>query len=322
MIIIDFKREHIEEASLLARDNYNEERIQVTCLPEVSRIPSLQSFADNGLGVAVFENRKMTGFLCCCSPFENAFHTAAVGTFSPLHAHGAVKENRAFLYRQMYQKAAEKWVEHKIVSHAVSLYAHDRDGIEAFFTCGFGLRCVDAVRPMKPLSFTAPSSLTALAGIHYGELGKGHQYKIRELRRLLIEHMGKSPCFMYQSPEEIDQRLTRVENGNSRIFAALYGGSAIACLELSDSAETFVSETGGIRNICGAYCLPQYRGKGIYQGLLNHVIETLEAEGWTHLGVDYESINSTAAHFWPKYFEPYTSGVVRRIDECALGAIS
>lgn len=96
-----------------------------------------------------------------------------------IREHDAFKENRAFLYRQMYQKAAEKWVEHKIVSHAVSLYAHDRDGIE-----------------------------------------------------------------------------------------------------------------------------------------------TLEAEGWTHLGVDYESINSTAAHFWPKYFEPYTSGVVRRIDECALGAIS
>ena len=126
MEIIDFKREYIEEASLLAMANYNEERTKVTCLPEVSRIPGLQSFADNGLGVAAFENRKMTGFLCCCSPFEHAFHTEAVGTFSPVHAHGAVKENRAFLYRRMYQKAAEKWVEHKIVSHAVSLYAHDR----------------------------------------------------------------------------------------------------------------------------------------------------------------------------------------------------
>lgn len=318
MEIIDFKREHIEEASLLAMANYNEERTKVTCLPEVSRIPDLLSFADNGLGVAAFENRKMTGFLCCCSPFEHAFHTEAVGTFSPVHAHGAVKENRAFLYRRMYQKAAEKWVEHKIVSHAVSLYAHDREGLEAFFTCGFGLRCVDAIRPMEPLSFTAPLPLTLSGGIRYEKLGKEHQYKIRYLRRMLIEHMGKSPCFMYQSPEEIDQCLIRAESGDSRIFAALAGGSAIACLELSASAETFVSETGGIRNICGAYCLPQHRGKGVYQGLLNHVIETLKAEGWTRLGVDYESINPTAAHFWPKYFEPYTSGVVRRIDECAV----
>ena len=39
MEIIDFKREYIEEASLLAMANYKEERTKVTCLPEVSRIP-------------------------------------------------------------------------------------------------------------------------------------------------------------------------------------------------------------------------------------------------------------------------------------------
>ena len=98
MEIIDFKREYIEEASLLAMANYNEERTKVTCLPEVSRIPGLQSFADNGLGVAAFENRKMTGFPCCCSPFEHAFHTEAVGTLSPAHTHGAGQNNRDFLY--------------------------------------------------------------------------------------------------------------------------------------------------------------------------------------------------------------------------------
>ena len=212
MEIIDFKREYIEEASLLAMANYNEERTKVTCLPEVSRIPGLQSFADNGLGVAAFENRKMTGFLCCCSPFEHAFHTEAVGTFSPVHAHGAVKENRAFLYRRMYQKAAEKWVEHKIVSHAVSLYAHDREGLEAFFTCGFGLRCVDAIRPMEPLSFTAPLPLTLSSGIRYEELGKEHQYKIRDLRRMLIEHMGKAPASCI--------------NRRKRLISLLYGPKA------------------------------------------------------------------------------------------------
>lgn len=318
MNIVDFKQEHIEEASLLAMSNYNEERIYVTGLPEVSQIPDLQSFADNGLGVAAFENQKLIGFLCGCSPFEHAFNTAAAGIFSPVHAHAAVKENRPRLYRLMYQRAAEKWVEHKIASHAVSLYAHDRDGISAFFTCGFGLRCVDAVRPMKPISIAVPLSVTAPDGLSFSELEKESQNKVRNLRRMLLDHMGKSPCFMYLSPEEADQRLTRIESGDSRIFAATCGGSVAACLELSDSAETFVSETDGISNISGAFCLPQYRGKGIYQRLLNHVIEVLKSEGQTHLGVDYESINPTAAYFWPKYFEPYTSGLVRRIDECAV----
>ena len=51
---------------------------------------------------------------------------------------------------------------------------------------------------------------------------------------------------------------------------------------------------------------------------MNFVIRILAAEGYTHLGVDYESFNPTAAGFWQKHFIPYTSGVVRRIDENVL----
>jgi GNAT superfamily N-acetyltransferase len=73
-----------------------------------------------------------------------------------------------------------------------------------------------------------------------------------------------------------------------------------------------------MKNICGAYCLQEYRGKGIFQGLLNYAITTLKAEGFETLGVDFESFNPTASGFWLKYFTAYTSNVVRRIDECAL----
>jgi len=71
-------------------------------------------------------------------------------------------------------------------------------------------------------------------------------------------------------------------------------------------------------NVCGAYCQPEYRGKDIFQGLLNHVIVTLKAEGYESLGVDFESFNPTANAFWSKYFTAYANSVVRRIDECAL----
>ncbi len=32
------------------------------------------------------------------------------------------------------------------------------------------------------------------------------------------------------------------------------------------------------------------------------------------LGVDYETMNPTAAQFWEKYFRRYTLSMVRRID--------
>lgn len=119
---------------------------------------------------------------------------------------------------------------------------------------------------MEPLSFTAPLPLTLSSGIRYEELGKDASVQNTGLTPYADRTYGKSPCFMYQSPEEIDQSLIRAESGDSRIFAVLSGGSAIACLELSASAETFVSETGGIRNICGAYCLPRTAEKVFTRG--------------------------------------------------------
>ena len=44
----------------------------------------------------------------------------------------------------------------------------------------------------------------------------------------------------------------------------------------------------------------------------------LKTQGYTRLGVDFESINQTAYGFWLKHFDAYTNSVVRRIDEHAI----
>ena len=85
-------------------------------------------------------------------------------------------------------------------------------------------------------------------------------------------------------------------------------------MEVMDEGENFVTEISGMKNICGAFCLPEYRGKGISQSLLDFIISKLREEGYTRLGVDFESFNPTATGFWLKHFTAYTSSVVRRID--------
>jgi hypothetical protein len=54
------------------------------------------------------------------------------------------------------------------------------------------------------------------------------------------------------------------------------------------------------------------------QNLLNTAIRSLQIDGYTHLGVDFETFNPAAWRFWRKYFDVYTHGVVRRIDEHIL----
>lgn len=312
MKIVDFNMNHVASAVLLAKENYEEEREYVSYLPKIESTPDLEYFARNGLGVAALEDNCLVGFLCCYEPWDNAFDSTEKGTFSPIHAHGAIKENRQMIYKRMYQYAAEKWVKHKISYHGIALYAHDAESLDAFFTYGFGLRCMDAIRPMCEIECRSQD------GLMFEELTKAEVSRIRELRKLQSDHMGYSPCFMYSSEEEFQAWLARAEERDSRLFIAKDGDKPVAFVEITSAGENFVTENNTMRNICGAYCLPEYRGKDIYQNLLNYTIRKLQGEGYKLLGVDFESFNPTAYGFWLKYFTAYTKSVVRRIDECAL----
>ncbi len=64
-------------------------------------------------------------------------------------ANAAVSKNRPQIYAAMYQAAGEKWIKTGAVSHAICLYAHDEELQQQFFRYGFGLRCLDAIRPME-----------------------------------------------------------------------------------------------------------------------------------------------------------------------------
>lgn len=155
-------------------------------------------------------------------------------------------------------------------------------------------------------------------GISYEEIPSENAYLIRPLRKCLSEHMGKSCCFMYSKEAEFEDWVLKREKNGSRIFIARKEMDIIAFLEISDEGENFITDIKEMKNICGAYCLPEYRGQQIMQGLIDYTSNILYHEGYKFLGVDYESFNPTAFHFWQKLFAPYTCSVVRRIDEGIL----
>ena len=79
--------------------------------------------------------------------------------------------------------------------------------------------------------------------------------------------------------------------------------------------ETFLCYQPGYIHIDGAFCLPTHRGSGAAAGLLRFMANRFYREGFSRLGVDFESINPTGHRFWRKYFQIYTHSVARRIDE-------
>lgn len=312
MIIVNFEKQHTGAAKALALDNYLEERSHVPELPDAPEIPDLDWFAEKGLGVAAMEGDRLVGYLCWVGPFENAFNSGVRGTYVPLHAHGAITQGRDRIYQRLYQAAAEKWVSQGALSHSVTLYTHDSLAVQAFFGYGFGLRCIDAIRPVSPVPGTPPEGITCRI------LPKSQVGSIRQLRRLLSAHLMQSPCLIPDSPENIERWIDIAENRDSRVFVAEDGNEAVAFIEVKADGENFITGTLAMENICGAFCLPQYRGTGLFAGLLNTVVSELDRGNIPLLGVDYESFNPTASGLWRKYFTPYTYSVVRRIDGIPL----
>ena len=218
MIIRDFEPKHTEEAAEIALGAYNNERACTQALPEISGIPILKQLSGNGFGVAAFEGGKMVGYLCSVEPFEHAFRSTDVrGVFSPMGANGAVMENHGRIYAALYQAAAKKWVKAGVVSHAICLYEHDEEAKQQLFRYGFGMRCVDAIRPMETID------CTACGGYAFLELPKEDYASVYPLHLALNEHYCSSPFFMNRKPDTLEAFLDRSERNQERYFAAKTG---------------------------------------------------------------------------------------------------
>lgn len=330
MIITDFDHSHIEQAMSIAKANYEEERRHVIALPQIEILPDLKHFADNHLGVTAMEGKRLIGFLCAYYPREDAFGSTNVkGTWSPIHSHGVnVEEKENFkreevwsykerIYSLLYQAAAKKWVEEGIRSHGISLYTHDKEAINSFFYNGFGLRCIDAIRSLDNI----PNLITSLdlekAKLEYCEVLKEEWGELLDQHNALIRHLGNSPTFMHFDSMDVEE-LYRHTSEDVRYFSVKAEGKYIAYVKISTDGENFATEDHTMMNICGAYCDPQYRGKGVYHNLISYLMTILKQEGYQLLGVDCESFNPNARGFWLKYFTEYTHSLVRRIDDKAF----
>jgi len=313
MQIVDFTSVHIEQAARIAKQNYEDERRHSPSLPPIKAVPDLTLFAQNGLGVAVLDGDTMLGFLCCWNPWDGAFGISGLRhVYSPMGANGTVPQNRAKIYARLYQAAAAKWVGIGAGSHGICLYAHDTEGQAQFFKYGFGMRTVDAIRGMDEI--VAPPC----DGYTFSERVPEDAAEISSLINMLLGGFKESPFFMQRERKNEAGFLEYFQKSKSAYIIARHEGRVIAFIRAEQDGETFIQDTPGYIHVNAAYCLPEHREKGLSQTLLSMLTQKLKTQGYTRLGVDYESFNPSGSGFWHKYFEAYTNGVVRRIDDNAV----
>jgi len=307
--IYDFTASHIEEASKIALMNYHKERAAVPALPALNNMPSLEDYAKNNRGVAAMEGDKLLGFFCWHQPWDGLFGLSK-GTCVEAYAHGAIKPNRAEIYDRLYQAAAKRLVADDVFSHCVILYEHDEETNYNFAQNGFGRRCVDAIRETTPIPVSVCESVT------FRQAGKEDAEFLTVAGNGVGLHLSRSPMFMpYSGPDTVDDTLEALESGDYLYFIALEQDRPVAYLCLKEDGEHFAASDASVMNICGAYALPEVRGRGVSAGLLSWLMDWLRERGFSRCGVDYECFNYASRKFWPKYFMPYTNGATRRIDE-------
>jgi ribosomal protein S18 acetylase RimI-like enzyme len=313
--ILDFTESHIEQAKNISKNNYENERKSVPILPEFVELPDFSIFGKNGLGVSAFDGNKMIGYLCCYDPIKNAFGTTnAIGVWSPVHGNGIIDCEYKNVFPKMYQEAAKKWVNLKAPSHAITFYAHNHSIQGQLYRYGFGLRCIDTIREMKEIKTNDNPKY------YVSELEHNEFHLIFPIGLLLVDHLSKSPMFMRYVQDKMEDgheyKFAQWQiQEKYRYFTAKDGKKIIAYIKVHNEGENFIGDVKNMVHIHGAYCLPEYRGQGIVQNILNFLMKKLQDENNQLLGVDFESFNPTASNFWLKYFTEYTHSVVRRIDD-------
>lgn len=308
MRIVPAQARYLEEAAQLAAQRYARERDECPALPPLdlaSFAGALAPLFQPHLGSVALSGGRLTGFLCGCEPFEGAFGRVR-GMFSPMHAHGAADGQAREVYPRLYAQVCRQWLAAGALSHAVAVYAHDAAAERSLFENGFGMRTVDAMRPMSPLYSAAP------AAWRVEEVTDCFDGRLRQLACAIGRHLAQPPCCLVSEPGDGQP------DAGVRSWAALSGESPVGLVQLRVGGETLASWHASVRNVCGMYVVPEARGRGMAEALLNCAARALAGEGVTRMGVDYESINPQANRFWPRYFEPYTRGLVRRMDERVL----
>ncbi len=316
MNIVPFDENHIGEAGELLFKAYQTERAAVPVLPDCGDAGFFAHMASelcgNGLGVAAVEEGRLQGFLTGMEAGE-LFGTSS-GIYIPVYGHAVKGRDRQNTYQQLYAGASDIWVRKGLFSHAITMYAHDKTAVNAWFWQDFGLRCVDAIRSLDNIQVRGKESFD-IRRIEPSEAGI-----LLELHREHWRYYKSAPMFMHVQEdctlEELQDWLTEE---NQYAFAAFENGVPAAYMQLRNSGETFVSADAMSMNICGAYVKPGLRGAGYGAAILQTIVDWLREKGFSRLGVDYESFNIQGSRFWQKHFTAFTYSLTRRIDERTAG---
>ncbi len=223
--IVPLLADHLEDAAALVASRYcrqmQEEPLLTGRFQDRTAVNKvLQGLVTRGEGVVALTGGRFMGFLV-------GRESPSGGAYIPDVGHGVRREVGRDAYRAMYAVLASRWVESGHQTHTISVPAHDHEAMEAWFSLGFGLTTVDAIRGLEA-SAGSPSEVEIVQAD-----GQDREV-IRSFDRDLRRHLASSPAFVRTAPD--DFTTNRFANAGGATWIAYRRGLPVAFLSVEPSA--------------------------------------------------------------------------------------
>ena len=298
----------IPACAQLAHRAYLAEKAANPALPQadVSLFAQLLHDFSSPYSYIARQGEEVVGYLCFTPAFDGAFGFCR-GVFSPLHASAFFGADPDRTFTALLSTAMAELYRDGVTSIAICRYAHEEQTLCALALNGFGIRCCDL------MARTAPA-LPQYDDLDLRPLRREDIPHVLTLFNSLEAHMAAAPVFMPKS-KWTEEKIASLCD---KILVACIGGHPVAATILGHDGETYLDELPRVTHIGSTYCDPDFRGKGIMSALIQYASARACEQGFTHIGVDCETLNPPAFRFWKKHFHPFTYSAVRRLDERLL----
>jgi GNAT superfamily N-acetyltransferase len=292
-----FADEHLAAAAALLADRHRAHRETEPLLPEVTDFRAHvedEWQADGTSGWFALVDGEPVGYLIG-SPRGEMWGEGNVWVGLAGHA---VREPETV--RDLYQAAAEAWVDRGLRRHYALVPTNDPALVDAWFRLSFGAQHAQGIQEV-PVSAGAIPGLTVRPG------NPDDAETAARIDLLLPEYQARSPVFGGGTPPSMEELVTdyaeSVGNDDEGILIVERDDEPIGLLTVADvtlsGMHSGLSRPDRAAILGFATTLPEVRGTGAGVALTNACFDWAREHGYETIVVDWRETNLLSSRFWP-----------------------
>jgi ribosomal protein S18 acetylase RimI-like enzyme len=302
--VVPFSDEHLDAAAgLLAARHARNRAAEPLLSPRYEEPAATRKEVDllwrtNGAsGAVALRDGRVTGYLIG-APRDNPVWGDNVFVEASGHAVEEAED-----VRDLYGRAAARWVDEGRTRHSVIAPAHDPALLDAWWRLSFGQQQAHGIQEVPAGTEVVEPDGYEIRGPREDEIEQ-----LIDVDLALPDHQRLSPVFgghdSYSRDDSRQEWLETFASGEETILIGATGGRPVACWALVP-AERSNEHRGPGRpdhacHLAFAVTLPESRGSGIGVALTQAGFAWAAAEGYPTMITDWRVTNLLASRFWPR----------------------